>query len=77
MANSNGEERTHSSNPAASPPIDFQINDQLSRDEHLELAWAKNIIGFCQECAYFCQRKGVKIGGCAGFKCICSNIKID
>ncbi|CAH2060858.1 unnamed protein product [Thlaspi arvense] len=57
------EDKMYSSNPASSPPI-----------EHLKLASAGNIIGFCQECVYHCLRKCRFSRSCANFLCYCGEI---
>ncbi|CAH2079938.1 unnamed protein product [Thlaspi arvense] len=63
MGKSLSEDRMYSSNPPSSPPI-----------EHLELASADNIVGFCQECVYHCLRKDRFTRSCANFLCYCGNI---
>ncbi|XP_010445892.1 PREDICTED: defensin-like protein 222 [Camelina sativa] len=69
------EENTHSFNSATSPQINFKI-DELPPDEHLGVSAAKNILGFCQECAHHCLRRKRIIGECRRFVCHCSRQEI-
>ncbi|XP_010513642.1 PREDICTED: defensin-like protein 222 [Camelina sativa] len=56
---------------AASPQINFNI-DELPSDEHIGVSTARNVIGFCQECAHYCLRRKRVTGQCTSFICHCS-----
>ncbi|KAG7605597.1 Defensin-like protein 222 [Arabidopsis thaliana] len=70
------EEKTHSFDLTANPPIDLNIVDELPRDEHLGVSHADNVIGFCQECAHHCLQRKRVLGECRWFTCHCSRITI-
>ncbi|EOA14724.1 hypothetical protein CARUB_v10028010mg [Capsella rubella] len=67
----NYEEEDHSLYSAASPQINFKL-DELPPDEHIEVMAAENIIGFCHECAYHCMRRRRRLGECRSFVCHCT-----
>lgn len=64
-------ETSNASNPASISPSVSQIKNIPLPDEHLDVAYAKNPIGFCQECGHHCLRKTFVLISCKNYRCYC------
>lgn len=67
MAESNSEERTHSSSPAATPQTDFPIRDLIFDSKRADIL-AHDL---CAECMHRCLRKKRYMRYCKNRQCYC------
>ncbi|KAL0889186.1 hypothetical protein Bca101_013169 [Brassica carinata] len=63
-------ERTNIFNPAATPPMNVQINDLP--DEHVKHIIGQGYIGFCHDCAWACFGRNKFMARCRKFICRCT-----
>ncbi|KAF8051050.1 hypothetical protein N665_1812s0007 [Sinapis alba] len=76
--NSNVEERSHIFNSAASPPTDFQTNDQRLPCQLVGYMRARQYYAdFCYECGMACFRRNMSLRKCTSFFCCCTINKIE
>lgn len=69
---------SHSSTLAQSPQIDFQIQDQDTYEEHLNVPDAHGApLLDLDECVYHCSQMNKRVRSCNHYVCLCTSENFD